>query len=142
MWKYYAILSALFAGATAVLAKLGMKGVSGNLATAIRTTVVLVISWSIVLTAGEIKDLKTITKNNLVFLLLSGVATGLSWIFYFKALETGPVSKVVPIDKLSIAIAILLSVVILKESVDLKTMLGAEPDHSRNNPFDSIINFL
>jgi transporter family protein len=125
MWKYYAILSALFAGATAVLAKLGMKGVSGNLATAIRTTVVLIISWSIVLAVGEFKDLKTITRNNLVFLLLSGIATGLSWIFYFKALETGSVSKVVPIDKLSIAIAILLSVVILKESVDLKTILGA-----------------
>jgi transporter family protein len=125
MWKYYAILSALFAGATAVLAKLGMKGVSGNLATAIRTTVVLFISWSIVLAAGEFKDLKTLTKNSLLFLLFSGIATGLSWIFYFKALETGPVSKVVPIDKLSIAIAILLSVVILKESVDLKTILGA-----------------
>ncbi|GAA4930229.1 EamA family transporter [Mucilaginibacter defluvii] len=125
MWKYYAILSALFAGATAVLAKLGMKGVSGNLATAIRTTVILFISWSIVLAAGEFKDLKTLTKNSLLFLLFSGIATGLSWIFYFKALETGPVSKVVPIDKLSIAIAILLSVVILKESVDLKTILGA-----------------
>jgi transporter family protein len=125
MWKYYAVLSALFAGITAILAKLGLKGISGNLATAIRTTVILFIAWGIVLAAGQWKEIKVLTKHNLLFLVLSGIATGLSWIFYFKALEEGPVSKVAPIDKLSVAIAIGLSVVVLKESVDWKTLVGA-----------------
>lgn len=125
MWKYYAVLSALFAGITAILAKLGLKGISGNVATAIRTTVILFIAWGIVLAAGQWKDLKAINKQNLLFLVLSGIATGLSWIFYFKALESGPVSKVAPIDKLSVAIAISLSFIILKEAVDWKTILGA-----------------
>ena len=125
MWKYYALLSAFFAGITAVLAKMGLKGISGNLATAVRTTVILFIAWGIVLTAGQWKDLKLITRHNLIFLILSGIATGLSWIFYFKALETGPVSKVAPIDKLSVAIAIGLSVLVLKESIDWKTITGA-----------------
>jgi len=125
MWKYYALLSALFAGLTAILAKLGLKGISGNLATAIRTSVVLFMAWGIVLAAGQWKELKTVTKHNLLFLLLSGIATGLSWIFYFKALETGPVSKVAPIDKLSVAIAIGLSVLVLKENIDWKTITGA-----------------
>lgn len=125
MWKYYAILSAVFAGITAILAKLGLKGISGNLATAIRTTVVLFIAWGIVLAMGQWKEIKVLTKQNLLFLVFSGVATGLSWIFYFKALETGPVSKVAPIDKLSVAIAIGLSVLILKEPVDWKTVTGA-----------------
>ena len=110
---------------TAVLAKMGMKGVSGNLATAIRTVVILFIAWGIVLAAGQLKDLKSLTKNNLLFLGLSGIATGLSWIFYFKALETGNVSKVAPIDKLSVAIALGLSVIFLKESLDMKSILGA-----------------
>jgi transporter family protein len=125
MWKYYALLSALFAGLTAILAKLGLKGISGNVATAIRTTVVLFMAWGIVLAVGQWKELKIITKHNLLFLVLSGIATGLSWIFYFKALETGPVSKVAPIDKLSVAIAIGLSVLVLKESIDWKTIAGA-----------------
>jgi transporter family protein len=125
MWKYYAILSAVFAGITAILAKLGMKGISGNTATAIRTIVVLFISWGIVLAAGQIREVKSLSRQNLLFLALSGLATGLSWIFYFKALETGPVSKVAPIDKLSVAIAIGLSIFILKEQVDWKTLLGA-----------------
>ncbi len=125
MWKYYALLSAFFAGITAVLAKLGLKGINGNLATAIRTVVILFMAWGIVLAMGQWKDLKFITRHNLIFLILSGIATGLSWIFYFKALETGPVSKVAPIDKLSVAIAIGLSVIILKEQVDLKTITGA-----------------
>lgn len=125
MWKYYAVLSALFAGLTAILAKMGLKGISGNLATAIRTVVILFIAWGIVLAAGELKELKNLTRHNLLFLALSGLATGLSWIFYFKALETGPVSKVAPIDKLSVPIAIGLSVLLLKESVDWKTITGA-----------------
>lgn len=125
MWKYYALLSAFFAGITAVLAKMGLKGISGNVATAVRTTVVLFMAWGIVLALGQWKEVRTISKQNLLFLVLSGIATGLSWIFYFKALETGPVSKVAPIDKLSVAIAIGLSVIVLKESVDWKTLTGA-----------------
>src|SRR6478735_3566831 len=125
MWKYYALLSAFFAGITAVLAKMGLKGISGNVATAVRTTAVLFMAWGIVLALGQWKEVRTISKQNLLFLVLSGIATGLSWIFYFKALETGPVSKVAPIDKLSVAIAIGLSVIVLKESVDWKTLTGA-----------------
>jgi bacterial/archaeal transporter family protein len=125
MWKYYAVLSAVFAGLTAILAKMGLKGISGNLATAIRTVVIVFISWGIVLAAGQLKEVKSLSRNNLLFLVLSGVATGLSWIFYFKALETGPVSKVAPIDKLSVPIAIGLSVLLLKESIDWKTIAGA-----------------
>ncbi|KRT13320.1 hypothetical protein ASU31_25245 [Pedobacter ginsenosidimutans] len=124
MWKYYAILSAFFAAATAILAKIGIKGVNGNLATAIRTIVILFIAWGIVLATGEISQLKTLSKNNLIFLGLSGVATGLSWIFYFKALETGNVSKVAPIDKLSVAIAMGLAFLILKEPIEVKTLIG------------------
>ena len=124
MWKFYAILSAFFAAATAILAKIGIKGVNGNLATAIRTVVVLFIAWGIVLASGEISELKTLSKNNLIFLGLSGVATGLSWIFYFKALETGNISKVAPIDKLSVAIAMGLAFLILKEPIETKTLIG------------------
>lgn len=124
MWKYYAILSAFFAAATAILAKIGIKGVNGNLATAIRTVVILFIAWGIVLASGELSELKTISKNNLIFLGLSGIATGLSWIFYFKALETGAVSKVAPIDKLSLAIAMGLAFLILKEPIEPKSLIG------------------
>jgi bacterial/archaeal transporter family protein len=125
MWKYYAILSAIFAALTAILAKIGIKGINGNVATAIRTVVILFIAWGIVLAGGELKEIKSLTKTNILFLVLSGIATGLSWIFYFKALETGDVSKVAPIDKLSVAIAIWLSFIILKEPVSAKVLLGA-----------------
>jgi bacterial/archaeal transporter family protein len=125
MWKYYALLSAIFAALTAILAKIGIKGISGNVATAIRTVVILFIAWGIVLAGGELKEIKSLTKTNILFLVLSGIATGLSWIFYFKALETGDVSKVAPIDKLSVAIAIGLSFIILKEPVSAKVLLGA-----------------
>jgi transporter family protein len=125
MWKYYALLSAFFAAATAILAKMGIKDMSGNVATAIRTVVVLFIAWGIVLFSGQLKEVKVISRYNLIFLILSGIATGLSWIFYFKALETGNVSKVAPIDKLSVAIAVGLSMLILKEPVDPKTIIGA-----------------
>lgn len=124
MWKYYAILSALFAAATAILAKIGIKGINGNVATAVRTVVVVFIAWGIILASGEIREVKMLSKNNLLFLALSGVATGFSWIFYFKALETGNVSKVAPIDKLSVAIAMGLAFLILKEPIDLKTLIG------------------
>lgn len=124
MWKYYAVLSALFAAATAILAKIGIKGINGNVATAVRTVVVVFIAWGIILASGEIREIKMLSRNNLLFLALSGVATGLSWIFYFKALETGNVSKVAPIDKLSVAIAMGLAFLILKEPIELKTLIG------------------
>ena len=125
MWKLYAILSALFAALTAILAKVGVKGISGNVATAIRTIIVLFMAWGIVLLSGELGNIKELNKRNLIFLIASGLATGLSWIFYFKALETGPVSKVAPIDKLSIVFVILFSLVLLKEPFDLKLLIGA-----------------
>jgi len=124
MWKYYAVLSAFFAALTAILAKVGVKGINGNVATAIRTGVVLVLAWGIVLFAGQMKDVKDLTKTNWMFLIFSGIATGLSWIFYFKALETGNVSKVAPIDKLSVVFVLLLSFFLLKEPVDFKTIAG------------------
>lgn len=124
MWKFYAVLSAVFAALTAILAKAGIRGVNGNLATAIRTAVVLFMAWGIVLATGEFKSLKTLSSANWLFLILSGLATGLSWIFYFKALETGDVSKVAPIDKLSVAIAMGLAFLVLKEQPDVKTITG------------------
>jgi transporter family protein len=124
MWRYFALLSALFAALTAILAKLGLKGINSNLATAIRTVVVLLLAWGIVAFSGEIRDLKNLSRQNLLFLVLSGIATGLSWIFYFKALSTGPVSKVAPIDKLSVALTICLSALLLREPLDTKTVLG------------------
>ncbi len=124
MWKYYAILSALFAALTAILAKVGVKGIGGNVATAVRTLVVLVMAWGIVLIGGQMKEVRELSKNNILFLVLSGIATGLSWIFYFKALETGDVSKVAPIDKLSVAFAIILAFIFLKEPLDLKVIIG------------------
>lgn len=124
MWKYYALLSAFFAALTAILAKIGLKGINSNLATAIRTVVILLLAWGIVAFSGETRDMKHLTRQNLLFLILSGLATGLSWIFYFKALSTGPVSKVAPIDKLSVALTIVLSAVLLKEPLDSKTIIG------------------
>lgn len=124
MWKYYALLSAIFAALTAILSKIGVKGVSGNLATAVRTTVVLFLAWFIVLFSNQLKEIKDLSKQNLLFLIASGIATGLSWIFYFKALETGEVSKVAPIDKLSIVFVMILSFIFLKEPMDTKTIVG------------------
>jgi len=124
MWKYYALLSAFFAALTAILAKVGVKGINGNLATAIRTSVVLFLAWGIVFFSGHLKEARELSKANWVFLILSGLATGLSWIFYFKALETGDVSKVAPIDKLSIVFVMILAFVFLKEPMDIKTIAG------------------
>jgi transporter family protein len=124
MWKWFALLSAFFAALTAILAKLGVKGVNSNIATAVRTLVVLFIAWGIVAFSGELKDLRTLSRNNLIFLVLSGIATGLSWIFYFKALQLGEVSKVAPIDKLSVAFALALSFLLLREPIDAKTLIG------------------
>lgn len=124
-WFAYAILSAVFAALTSIFAKIGIKDVSSNLATAIRTIVILFIAWGIVIATGEHKGMTSLSKNTLVFLILSGIATGLSWVFYFKALQLGQASKVVPIDKLSLVLTVVLAVVILKEKINLMTVLGA-----------------
>lgn len=124
-WWIYSLLSAFFAALTAILAKIGMKGIDADLATAFRTIVVLLLAWSIVVFKGNGNTIWQLSQNNLLFLTLSGIATGLSWIFYFKALQIGKVSQVAPVDKLSVAIAILLSVVILKETLTVKAAIGA-----------------
>lgn len=125
MWKYYALLSALFAALTAIFAKVGVKHVNSDLATAIRTTVILLLTWGIVLFGRHMGELRTIGRHTWLFLVLSGVATGLSWLFYFKALQTGDVSRVAPIDKLSVVLTIILAFVFLREPVTLKVCLGA-----------------
>ncbi len=124
-WWVYSLLSAFFAALTAILAKAGVKGIDSDLATAIRTIVILFIAWGIVLFKGAASNVTQISKQNLLFLGLSGIATGLSWIFYFKALQVGKVSQVAPVDKLSVAITILLSVIFLKEVLTLKVAIGA-----------------
>lgn len=125
MWWIYALLSALFAALTAIFAKIGIKGVDTDLATAIRTVVILLIAWAIVIYKGANHGIGSLSKLNWTFLVLSGCATGLSWIFYFKALQLGKVSQVAPVDKLSVAIAIILSVAFLGEPLTLKTGMGA-----------------
>lgn len=124
MWKLYAILAAIFAALTAILAKKGVTGIDSNLATAIRTIVILLITWGIVIFSGHLPALRQISKGNLTFLVLSGIATGLSWLFYFKALQIGEASKVAPIDKLSVAITIFLSILILGEPASVKVIVG------------------
>jgi transporter family protein len=125
MWWIYALLSAFFAALTAILAKVGIKGINSDLATAVRTVFVLLIAWGIVCFRKEAVGLQTFSRGNWLFLALSGIATGLSWIFYFKALQLGKVSQVAPVDKLSVAIAILLSFIFLKEVITWKILLGA-----------------
>ncbi len=125
MWKYYALLSAFFAALTAIFAKVGVKDVNSDLATAIRTTVILIITWGIVIAGNVQTEIKSITGHTWLFLILSGCATGLSWLFYFKAIQMGDVSRVAPIDKLSVVITICLAFVFLKEPVSMKTLLGA-----------------
>jgi transporter family protein len=124
MWWIYALLSAVFAALTAIFAKIGIKGVDTNLATAIRTVVIVVMAWAIVLVKGSY-NMGGLTKTNWLFLLLSGVATGLSWIFYFKALQMGKVEQVAPLDKLSVPLAIILAVTFLGEKLTLKDSIGA-----------------
>lgn len=123
-WFYFACLSALFAAMTAILAKIGIDGVNSNLATAIRTVVVLVIAFGIVIADGSITSISDISPKSLVFLILSGLATGASWLCYFRAIDLGEVSKVVPIDKLSTVLTIVLAVLIFHEEFSLKTILG------------------
>lgn len=125
MWWLYALLSAFFAALTALFAKMGVKGIDSDLATAIRTLVILFIAWGIVVYKGIGRETASLTRENWLFLVLSGCATGLSWIFYFRALQLGKVSQVAPVDKLSVAIAIVLSVIFLHEAINWKTAVGA-----------------
>ncbi len=125
MWWINALLSALFAALTAIFAKVGIKGVDTDLATAIRTVVILILAWAIAFLRGGVSSASLLSRQNILFLCLSGIATGLSWIFYFKALQLGKVSQVAPVDKMSVAIAIVLSVIFLGEPLTLKTAIGA-----------------
>lgn len=125
MWVLYAILSAFFASLTAIFAKIGVKDVNSNLATAIRTIVVLILIWGIVFFRGEQEGLAFISKKNVMFLVISGIMTGLSWIFYFKAISEGPLSVIAPIDKLSVALTIILAFIFLNEPVTLKAVIGS-----------------
>jgi transporter family protein len=125
MWWIYALLSALFAALTAVFAKIGIKGVDTDLATAIRTVVIIILAWAIVFVKGSNNTIGALTRQNWTFLILSGCATGLSWICYFKALQLGKVSQVAPVDKLSVALAIILAAVFLGETISLKTGIAA-----------------
>lgn len=125
MWWIYALLSALFAALVAIFAKVGIKGVNTDLATAIRTVVILVVAWGIAWFRGGTAGISQLSRQNWIFLVLSGIATGLSWVFYFKALQLGKVSQVAPVDKLSVALAIVLSVIFLGEVLTWKTGIGA-----------------
>lgn len=124
-WLIYAIISAIFAALTSILAKIGISGVNSNLATAIRTVVITIFAWGIVLAQGTIKDIGHLTKTTWIFLVLSGFATGLSWLFYFRALQLGEASKVVPIDKLSLVLAVIMAVIFLHEKLTIPTAVGS-----------------
>jgi len=125
MWWIYAILSALFASLTAIFAKVGVANINSNLATGIRTVVVLIMLWCIILARGEAKGISLLSKQNIIFLIISGIATSLSWLFYVKALQLGNVSQVATIDKLSLALTIILAIAFLGETLTLKTAIGA-----------------
>jgi len=125
MWKYYAVLSAIFAALTALLAKCGVRGINSNLATAIRTAVILLLTWGIVIFTDARTQLRELSWKNLLFLVLSGLATGLSWLFYFKALQTGDVSKVAPIDKLSVVFVVIFGILFLHEKFSWEVLTGS-----------------
>ena len=124
MWWLFAVLSSVFAALTSILAKVGIEDVNANLATAIRTAVVLVLSWGMVFLTNAQKGLGEISQKSWLFLILSGLATGASWLCYYKALQMGDVSKVVPIDKLSVVITLLLAFVFLHEEFAVKSAVG------------------
>ncbi|HTS45641.1 MAG TPA: EamA family transporter [Puia sp.] len=124
-WLIFALLSALFAALTAIFAKAGLKNINSDLATAIRTAIILIMTWGIVIFNQSIKELPDLSKNNWIFLILSAVATGLSWLFYFKALQLGRVSYVSAIDRGSLVFVILLSIVFLKEPLTPKLLIAA-----------------
>src|SRR5271169_7172676 len=122
-WFIWAVLSAFFAGLTAILAKVGVENINSNLATAIRTVVILIFAWSVALFT-KTQSLSTIGRRTWIFLILSGIATGLSWLCYFRALQVGPVSKVAPIDKLSVVVAMVLAITFLGEKLNLRGGIG------------------
>jgi bacterial/archaeal transporter family protein len=124
-WIHWALLSALFAGATAVLAKVGVTGVNSNLATAVRTAVVLVFAWGVVFATGQSGAVTGLSRRTWLFLVLSGIATGLSWLCYFRALQLGDASKVAPIDKLSVVFVLVFAALFLGESLTPRTLLGS-----------------
>lgn len=124
MWAVFALLSAVFAALTSIFAKIGIENVNSNLATAIRTIVVLIMAWGIVLMTGKLNQLPDISSKNWLFLILSGLATGLSWLCYFYALQIGYASKVVPVDKFSVVITMVMAFFILGEAVTFKTVVG------------------
>lgn len=125
MWLVLALLSSVFAALTSILAKVGIDGVNSNLATALRTMVVLAMSWGMVFVTNSQGGITSISHKSWLFLILSGLATGASWLCYYKAIQLGDVSKVVPIDKLSIVITIILSIIFLHESFKLKSIIGS-----------------
>lgn len=124
MWFVYALFSALFAALTTIFAKIGMNGINSNLATAIRTIVVLFMSWAIVFATGLNKHIGEITSKGWTFLILSGLATGASWLCYYKALQIGEAAKVAPVDKMSVVLTMILAFVMLKEPFTAKTAVG------------------
>jgi transporter family protein len=125
MWFVFAVLSAIFAAITSILAKIGIEGVNSNLATAIRTVVVVLMAWGIVAITNAQSGIAEISKRSWIFLTLSGLATGASWLCYFKALQLGDVSKVVPLDKFSIVITLVMAAVFLHEQFTVKTIIGS-----------------
>lgn len=124
MWLIFAILSSVFAALTSILAKIGIDGVNSNLATAIRTAVVLALSWLMVFVTGAQSGISEINKRNWMFLILSGLATGASWLCYYKALQTEEASKVIPIDKMSVVLTLILAFIFLHEQFTAKTLVG------------------
>lgn len=124
MWLVFAVLSAVFAALTSILAKVGIEGVNSNLATAIRTVVVVFMSWGMVFLTHAQTGLASISKRSWIFLILSGLATGASWLCYYRALQTGEASKVVPIDKMSVVITLVLAFLFLHEEFSVKSLVG------------------
>ncbi len=124
MWLLFALLSAVFAALTSILAKMGIEGVNSNLATAVRTGVVVIMAWAIVFLSGAQSGLASISRKSFLFLILSGLATGASWLCYYRAIQIGEVSKVVPIDKLSVVITLVLAFLFLHEQVTVKSFIG------------------
>lgn len=124
MWAIFALLSAVFAALTSIFAKIGIENVNSNLATAIRTFIVLIMAWGIVFLTGKFNQISDISTRSWTFLILSGLATGLSWLCYFYALQIGNASKVVPVDKFSVVITMIMAFFILGEAVTVKTILG------------------
>ena len=125
LWALFAVLSAVFAALTSILAKIGIENVDSNLATAVRTVAVVAMSWLMVFITNAQSGLTNISKKSWIFLILSGLATGASWLCYYKAIQMGEVSKVVPIDKMSVVITLILAVVFLHEDFNAKSIIGA-----------------